>query len=181
LKKLSTIAVDDREAVMFSRRKFLSSLGLLSSALVCAASPYRLSGDPTSFLREQKALAKNGDGGSGSEGGGGQGRGEGSGEGQGDSRGEGKGNSEGKGGRERSSGREDGRRSRRSGEKSRKREAKANAKTADDSQIEVKHRSGIAEETRGGRYIMRDRRGRTIINRAATTADKDRLRSLQKR
>ncbi|OHV77306.1 hypothetical protein LCM4573_08575 [Rhizobium sp. LCM 4573] len=168
---------------MFSRRKFLSSLGLLSSALICAASPYRLSADPASFLREEKALAKNGNGGSGSEGGGG---GEGRGESKGEGRGESKGNGEGKGGREKDSDREGDRRSRRSGEQSRERETKTNAKTGDakkaeDSQIEVKHRSGIAEETRGGRYIMRDRRGRTIINRTATTADKDRLRSLQKR
>ncbi len=44
--------------------------------------------------------------------------------------------------------------------------------------ISVKHRSGIAEEVNNrGRYVMRDNRGRTIVNRAATSSDLDRLRS----
>lgn len=47
--------------------------------------------------------------------------------------------------------------------------------------IRVRHGSGIAEEVNDrGRYVMRDRSGRTIINRAATKSDLDRLRSLIK-
>ena len=44
--------------------------------------------------------------------------------------------------------------------------------------IEVQHPSGMQERLSGGRYEMRDARGRTIINRAAQTADRERLRSL---
>ena len=44
--------------------------------------------------------------------------------------------------------------------------------------IGVRHGSGIEEELANGRYVMRDNRGRTIINRAATAADRARIRSL---
>lgn len=47
--------------------------------------------------------------------------------------------------------------------------------------IRVRHGSGIAEEVNDrGRYVMRDKSGRTIVNRAATKSDLDRLRSLIK-
>lgn len=50
-----------------------------------------------------------------------------------------------------------------------------------DGGIKVTHGSGIAEEVNDrGRYVMRDRSGRTIVNRAATQGDLDRLRSLIK-
>jgi hypothetical protein len=39
----------------------------------------------------------------------------------------------------------------------------------------VRHSDGITERIEGGRYEMRDARGRTIINRAATPADRARL------
>ncbi|TNM63993.1 hypothetical protein [Aliirhizobium smilacinae] len=55
------------------------------------------------------------------------------------------------------------------------------AVNADNGNIRVKHGSGIAEEINDrGRYVMRDRSGRTIVNRAATRSDLDRLRSLIK-
>ncbi len=47
--------------------------------------------------------------------------------------------------------------------------------------IRVRHGSGIGEEVNDrGRYVMRDKSGRTIVNRAATKSDLDRLRSLIK-
>jgi hypothetical protein len=46
--------------------------------------------------------------------------------------------------------------------------------------MEVRHETGIEETLSNGRYVMRDRRGRTIINRAATPADAARLRSMIK-
>ncbi len=52
---------------------------------------------------------------------------------------------------------------------------------SDDRSIRVRHGSGIAEEVNDrGRYVMRDRSGRTIVNRTATKSDLDRLRSLTK-
>ncbi|HTO34364.1 MAG TPA: hypothetical protein VL202_24815 [Pararhizobium sp.] len=44
--------------------------------------------------------------------------------------------------------------------------------------MEVRHSDGISEEIREGRYIMKDNRGRTIVNRRATFADTIRLRFL---
>jgi hypothetical protein len=46
------------------------------------------------------------------------------------------------------------------------------------SSLTVQHRTGIKELIRRGRYIMLDKRGRTIINRKATNADRQRLLSL---
>lgn len=42
----------------------------------------------------------------------------------------------------------------------------------------VRHSTGIEETISRGRYIMRDKWGRVIINRRATTADQQRLKSL---
>jgi hypothetical protein len=42
----------------------------------------------------------------------------------------------------------------------------------------VRHSDGLSEEIRKGRYIMKDARGRTIVNRRATSADQVRLQSL---
>ena len=46
------------------------------------------------------------------------------------------------------------------------------------SSLGVRHRTGIVETISQGRYIMRDKWGRVIIDRRATTADRERLRSL---
>ena len=44
--------------------------------------------------------------------------------------------------------------------------------------LSVRHRNGIAEEVNSrGRYVMRDNRGRTIVDRKATKSDRDRLSS----
>ncbi len=48
---------------------------------------------------------------------------------------------------------------------------------ANNTSMEVHHDDGMSEEIQNGRYVMKDSRGRTIINRSATTADHLRLRS----
>jgi hypothetical protein len=58
-----------------------------------------------------------------------------------------------------------------------------NARTGDrvsvtGSSVEVRHRSGIQEVLTPDRYIMRDRRGRTIISRPANNSDRARFRSM---
>ncbi|QWW70383.1 hypothetical protein [Rhizobium sp. WYJ-E13] len=47
-----------------------------------------------------------------------------------------------------------------------------------DGSIDVRHTNGITETLRAGRYIMKDSKGRTIINRRATSADSTRLARL---
>ncbi len=44
--------------------------------------------------------------------------------------------------------------------------------------IDIRHKNGITETLRGGRYIMRDSKGRTIVNRRATSSDSRRLTQL---
>jgi hypothetical protein len=44
--------------------------------------------------------------------------------------------------------------------------------------IEILHRNGMRESVKGSRYLMTDDQGRTIIERAATNADRIRLRKL---
>lgn len=53
---------------------------------------------------------------------------------------------------------------------------KGKAKAAKSPQAVLRHRNGIQESVRGGRYEMRDAKGRRIINRPATGADYRRLR-----
>lgn len=48
----------------------------------------------------------------------------------------------------------------------------------DVSSLRIRHRTGIEETIANGRFIMRDKWGRTIINRIATSADRVRLKSL---
>jgi hypothetical protein len=56
--------------------------------------------------------------------------------------------------------------------------AGAQAREGADGSIDVRHANGITETLRGGRYVMRDSKGRTIISRLATTADARRLSRL---
>lgn len=44
----------------------------------------------------------------------------------------------------------------------------------------VKHNNGLEESVVRGRYIMKDKKGRTIVNRRASRADRERLESLQR-
>jgi hypothetical protein len=45
--------------------------------------------------------------------------------------------------------------------------------------IEVLHRNGMSESVKGGRYLMKDDKGRTIAERSATKADVRRLENLK--
>ncbi|AZO58593.1 MAG: hypothetical protein EOQ55_15090 [Mesorhizobium sp.] len=44
--------------------------------------------------------------------------------------------------------------------------------------IQVTHRNGMKESIENGRFRMEDKFGRTIVERKATVADLDRLKSL---
>lgn len=44
----------------------------------------------------------------------------------------------------------------------------------------VKHRNGLEESVVRGRYIMKDHKGRTIVNRPASRADRERLETLRR-
>jgi hypothetical protein len=46
-----------------------------------------------------------------------------------------------------------------------------------DGSIDVQHLDGLSERIQNGRYVMKDSKGRTIINRLASKADESRLRS----
>ena len=46
--------------------------------------------------------------------------------------------------------------------------------------IQVLHRNGMTETVNGGRYEMKDARGRTIINRPATSQDRARLYAMKR-
>ncbi|WP_271894265.1 hypothetical protein [Candidatus Phyllobacterium onerii] len=50
----------------------------------------------------------------------------------------------------------------------------------DGSAMEVRHWNGMSEGIKDGRYVMKDAKGRTIINRTATTSDASRLRSFDR-
>ncbi|KIV60771.1 hypothetical protein SZ54_4972 [Rhizobium sp. UR51a] len=41
----------------------------------------------------------------------------------------------------------------------------------------VRHKDGISESVQRGRYVMKDAKGRTIVNRDATVSDEQRLRA----
>ncbi|RVH94159.1 hypothetical protein CN206_36285, partial [Sinorhizobium meliloti] len=114
-------------------------------------------------LEPQSALAKGGGSGGGrGGGGGGGGRGGGNGGGGGNGNGRG-GGSNGKGGGNSNSGRASG--------------SAATSVEGGGSILRVRHRDGISEVIEGARYIMKDSRGRTIVNRRATSADRRRLLS----
>ena len=53
----------------------------------------------------------------------------------------------------------------------------AESVTIDGSAMEVRHWNGMSERIKDGRYVMKDAKGRTIINRAATSSDQSRLQS----
>jgi hypothetical protein len=54
----------------------------------------------------------------------------------------------------------------------------APGRAAREGPIEVRHRNGMSERIKDGRYLMSDAKGRTIINRTATLSDESRLQSL---
>lgn len=50
----------------------------------------------------------------------------------------------------------------------------------DGATMEVRHWNGMSERIKDGRYVMKDAKGRTIINRTATTSDQSRLQSFNR-
>ncbi|MQU67875.1 hypothetical protein [Sinorhizobium meliloti] len=149
---------------MVTRRNFLAALCWVSVGLPVAVSPYKIALSGSGIeLEPQSALAKGGGSGGGrGGGGGGGGRGGGNGGGGGNGNGRG-GGSNGKGGGNSNSGRASGR--------------AATSVEGGGSILRVRHREGISEVIEGARYIMKDSRGRTIVNRRATSADRRRLLS----
>jgi hypothetical protein len=55
--------------------------------------------------------------------------------------------------------------------------AAASSHIGADGSIDVQHPDGLSERIQNGRYVMKDSKGRTIINRLASKADESRLRS----
>jgi hypothetical protein len=141
---------------MSTGRRFIAGLWSVAIVLSVSAIPCKIkfSGSTVEFSF-QSALAKNGGNGNG-KGGGGSGGG-------------GGGGGNGKGGGSANSNKSDDN----SGGASRK-----GAAVGDDtSPLDVRHNDGMSEQIRNGRYIMKDARGRTIVNRRATSADAKRLQS----
>jgi hypothetical protein len=142
-----------RESAMTMRRKIVQTqLSIFLSALI-ATTPYTLKVSDFAFeLTPQTVHAKNGNNGNGGGNGNGNGGGNGS---QGGGKSETRGSSEG---------------------------AKDHGATSKGSAVglSVRHGDGISEVVRNGRYIMRDSKGRTIVNRRATLADEIRLQYLRR-
>jgi hypothetical protein len=155
------IDVRTKEVVIHSRRQII-----IAAVLAPLLLPTLMSADP--------AMARNGGHGDGSEGGRGGSDSGGKGGDKGDS---GRGSSGDSG---RGEARGVGRNSKTSGDDADIGQGRSagNAAGSGGRAISVRHRNGIAEEVNArGRYVMRDAQGRTIINRAATGADIDRLTS----
>ena len=152
---------------MVTRRNFLAALCWVSVGLPVAVSPYKIALSGSGIeLEPQSALAKGGGSGGGrggGGGGGGRGGGNGGGRGGGNGGGNGGGGGNGKGGGNSNSGRASGR--------------ATTSVEGGGSILRVRHRDGISEVIEGARYIMKDSRGRTIVNRRATSADRKRLLS----
>jgi len=136
---------------MTSGRRSIAALCSVLIALSVSMIPckIKISGS-TLELASQSALAKNG--------------GSGNGKGGGDGNGNGKGNDSSNG--------------KSSGDKSGGASGKGTTVADDASALGVRHVDGMSEEIINGRYIMKDARGRTIVNRRATSADEKRLQSL---
>ena len=163
---------------MLLRRKLIAVFPYLLLTLFHTALPYtiKIHGVSATFA-EQVAEAKsgngggNGNGGGGGSGGGGNGGGSDNGGGNGNSGGNGNGNGN------------SGGKANNSGQSSSTGSAAKSQTDADDATNEaggaltVRHKDGISETVQRGRYVMKDSKGRTIVNRDATVADEQRLRS----
>ncbi|WP_429119017.1 hypothetical protein [Ensifer sp. KUDG1] len=124
-------------------------------------------------ITETAALAKNGNNGGGNGGGnGGNGGGNSGGNGNGGgNNGNGNGNGGGNGNGNGNSNEN------RSGGNSKASRSSEDADDEGEGEAGIRHKGGITEQVRKGRYIMKDARGRTIINRRATSADKQRMQT----
>jgi hypothetical protein len=134
----------------------------ISVALAVAAAPFHVewkAGTPSLKIASVDAKNGNGGGGRGGMGGSDSQGGKGS-----DSRG-GKGGSDSKGGKGRNGA--DG--------KAKGRAASVAKKEVTPNSVAVRYRNGYLEQVVKGRFIMKDSKGRTIVNRKATTKDRMRL------
>lgn len=155
------------EIAIHSRRQIISGLTL---ALFSGLMP----------LGANSAIARNGGEGGGNGRGGGNGNSGNSGRGGGQGGGNGNGQGNGKSGN-RSSGNSSRSSASSIGADRAESRRQNDSVSVDNGSIRVRHGSGIAEEVNDrGRYVMRDRSGRTIVNRTATKSDMDRLRSFVK-
>ncbi|AYM65679.1 hypothetical protein [Agrobacterium fabrum] len=161
---------------MLLRRKLIAIFPYLLLVLFNTALPYtiKIHGISATFA-EQVAEARsgngggNGNGGGGGSGGGGNGGGSGNGGGNGNSGGNGNGNSDGKANNnDQSSG---------TGSAAKSQTDADDATNEAGGSLTVRHKDGISETVQRGRYVMKDSKGRTIVNRGATVADEQRLRS----
>lgn len=151
---------------MPNRRIFLAAF-FWPAILLVTTLPYKLDLTRAGLsMTETVALAKNGNSGGGNGGGNSGGNGGGNGNGGGGNNGNGGGNGNGNGNSNET----------RSGGNSKA--SRANEDATDDGETGIRHKGGITEQVRKGRYIMKDARGRTIINRRATSADKQRMETL---
>ncbi|MFW8585990.1 hypothetical protein ACOJBM_17280 [Rhizobium beringeri] len=151
------------------KRDFLRLSGSAAVAIVAAASPATLNlGGFLPVLAVERAQAKDGNNGNGNSGGTGNGGGNGNSNGGGSSNSS-NGSGNGNGGSSTSS---TGSSSSSSGSSV---GSGTRATAASDGSIDVRHSNGITEVLQRGRYIMKDSKGRTIINRQATANDARRL------
>lgn len=158
-------------------KRLASRLFCVALTVGLAAAPYRISLNGVSLeLIPELAVAQGnsgGGGGPGNGGGSGGGSGQGGGSGNGGAGAGGQNNNMGKSGQNRPSGKPG---------VGRIGNTRINPKTGDiievsGSSIKVRHRDGMAENIENDRYEMQDAKGRTIINRRATEADRARLRA----
>ncbi|MBS3647591.1 hypothetical protein KEU06_02990 [Pseudaminobacter sp. 19-2017] len=156
---------------MLSRRQLVIRLAACSSASVLSAFPWKLElGSLTIAQGAQSARAQGKGAGNGNGNGGGNGGGNGNGNGSGKGRGNGGGN----GGKGKGKGNGNGQ----TNGKSTGPAPAANAPESPNApSVDVRHEDGIQEAIRNGRYVMRDRQGRVIIDRRATIKDRFRLHS----
>jgi hypothetical protein len=146
---------------MPSPGKFARAMLTASMAVIFVAMPFRVTLKGWSAeLSLQSASAKDGNGKGGGNGGGGKGNGGSNGKGGGNGK-----NASARPDENNPTGRH------------------VNPSTGDQIQvrgtsIDVLHRNGMREGVRAGRYLMKDGKGRTIIERRATGADVARLRGM---
>ena len=148
---------------MITRRMVLTAF-LPAVCTLAISLPYSLETSSAGLtIVKTVAFANSGNGNGGGGGNGGTGGGNGGGNGGGSGGGNGGGSSNGSD------------RSNSNNERS-KNSNRGNAK-ANGQDVGVRHEGGITEEIANGRYIMKDARGRTIINRRATANDRKRIDS----
>ncbi|HEV7321261.1 MAG TPA: hypothetical protein VGO04_21885 [Ensifer sp.] len=158
---------DSRGLIVAMPRTFFAALFWATVFLLATILPYKITVTAAGVaITETVALAKNENGGGGGNGGG---NGGGSSNGGGNSGGNGGGGNSGGKGNSSSNSNSSG---------SNSKASRSTKEPDDDSGVGVRHKGGISEVITKGRYIMKDARGRTIVNRRATAADKQRLQAL---